>query len=129
MCWGMQSIPKHTQAYTQRCDLPGKVVKRRYVRKHLTKQIKPHKASTYSKAKAQGSAPHISVRGGEGGEGGERRTSDQTKPDYERHKRHSEGARNTARTKKVEHNSTQTAEDKGSWSSGRRLGIKTKIKT
>lgn len=98
VCLGMQSISKHTQACTQRCDLAGEVVKRCYVRKHLTQQIKPHKASACSEARTRGSAPHISVRGGMGGEGGERRASDQMKAG---HRRKSEGARNPARMERT----------------------------
>lgn len=71
----------HTQAYTQGCDLPGKAMKRCNVRKHLAKQTEPHKASACSKARPQGSAPHITVRGEERGEGGESGGSDQMRPD------------------------------------------------
>lgn len=51
--------------------------------KHLGESTEPHKASTCSEARTQGSAPHISVRGGEEGEGREKRgeRSDVTTPD------------------------------------------------
>lgn len=72
----------------------------------------PHKANKASQGKHlfQGQNPgqcssHLCERRGEkGGEGAERRASDQWKPGYERHERHSEGARHTARMNEVENN-------------------------
>lgn len=90
----IQSIPNqtNTQEYTRRCDLPGRTVKRSYVRKHLAVQTEPHKAATCSLARTRGSAPHISMRGEEGGRGRRRGESgvirwDQTRNDG-RHEKH-----------------------------------------
>ncbi|KAG7225427.1 hypothetical protein INR49_027421, partial [Caranx melampygus] len=72
-----------TQAYTQRCDLPGRAVKRCNVRKHLAKQTEPHKASACSRARPQGRAPHISMRGERRRRRrrGKKERSDETRPD------------------------------------------------
>lgn len=88
----------HTQAYTERCDLPGKAVKCCYLRKHLAKQTEPHKAIACSAARTPDqSSSHLGERRGEEAkERREGRASDQTRRDRGREK-HAEGARNEAR--------------------------------